>query len=185
MRTASISMCPSVRMAILRLGNRQIVRGVNEELAEIARIVAVGQRNGRCRAELTEERPQPGHDTNQIVRPDGEHRILDRVAWQRRLTLGIAGDRFGLSTGDRHAHAALGVKHDRVTVVDAKRCRVGAVLAQRTAVSPTPSILVSGFSVRHFGNSRRHKGIAIVAIVLRHVGPGSGCQRCYRYREYE
>ena len=58
------------------------VRRPDQERAEVARVVGVGDRRGRRRADLAQERAQPGGERDDVVRREAEDRVLRRVVGQ-------------------------------------------------------------------------------------------------------
>ena len=123
-----------VALELLRV-ERVAVRRADEEGAEVARVVRVGDRRRRRRAALAEERPQPRGERDDVVRGEGEDRVLGRVVGQRRGARGVAGERLRALGGERHADVAAVVEGHRVAVGERER---RAVRAARRAADGAP-----------------------------------------------
>ena len=114
-------------VALQLLGReREAVRRADQERAEVARVVRVGDRRRRRRAELAQERPQPRGDADEVVRREQQDRVLDGVVGQLRDARGVVRHPLGLLLADRDADRVRRVERDRVAVGERERRCVGA-----------------------------------------------------------
>jgi hypothetical protein len=81
-----MSMCPSIRAMLELIGlQRVLVGGAHEGGAESAGVVRVRHPNGRCGAELGQERANACDGPDQVVRGEGQDRVLDGALRERGI----------------------------------------------------------------------------------------------------
>ena len=105
-----------------------------QEGAEVAGVVGVGQVDARHRPELAHERPQAGHHADEVVGGEEQDRVLDRRLGQRGRVGGVVGEQLGLLPVDRHAQPARLVEGDGVAVGERERGGGGPAVGAADAV---------------------------------------------------
>ena len=118
--------------------HREAVRRADEEGAEVARVVGVGDRRRGRRAELAHEGPQARGQRDEVVRGEAEDRVLRRAVGQGCEARGVAGEALCLLAPDGDAQAARLVEGDRVAVREGEGRRVGAAVGAAHALGPDP-----------------------------------------------
>ena len=143
----------------------ELVWRADQERAEVARVVGVRHRDRRRRAQLAHERPQPRGERDEVVRREGQDRVLDGALGQRGVVGSVAGDVLCRPARDGDADAALLVEGDRVAVGELERRRVGA------AVDAPHGLLADALQARlgvlrpAAGAPPRAVGVAVVGAV--------------------
>ena len=145
------------------------VRRADQERAEVARVVGVGDRRGRRRADLAQERAQPGGQRDDVVRREAEDRVLHRVVGQGRDAGRLAGEALGRLARHGDAERAQLVEGDRVAVGERERRAVRA--AGGAAHRLRPDALDAGLGPLGAAARahRRDVGVAVEAALHRLV----------------
>ena len=153
--------------------------GADQERPEVAGVVRIGDRRRRRGPDLTEERTQPRRQRDDVVRSEGEDRVLNRVVGQRRKARRLVSERLGGRLRDGQPDRVELIEGDRVAIRERERRGVGAtVCAANRLRADTLDTCLRPLRTA-LGTHRRAVGIAVEAPLHRLVVPRCGGQRCH------
>ena len=109
------------------------MRRPHEERTEVPRVVGIGHGNRRRGPDLSHERPQTCHQTDEIVWCECQYRVLSRVLRQRRVAGRVTSDLLGRVLVQRHADAAIVIEADGVGVENVNGVASAPHFTHRTA----------------------------------------------------
>src|SRR5699024_3593588 len=94
---------------------------IDQELSEIARIMGVGESAGWCRSQLAEERDDPCHGTDDVMRCKSHYGMLDGIFRSAHVSFTFTGDNLRIFLVEGQTNGPLSVKRHRIGICKGER----------------------------------------------------------------